>query len=208
VYDISTSPSTPRFYGAIANGFNHSIYDIAIQGDYAYLAIKPGVGARNTKELMILDIRNPTPQATTGGFNATETNSDTEGAHSLYLLGNKLYLGREKVNNPKNDLYIFDISTPTAPLLLGKKNTGQQTGGLFSTLFVSRDLLLAGSNKGEALHMMHEDSTTPTAHGCSSLDLHAGILDMVYHKNTIYAATTGDTFLHIIYDEQHDTVCN
>jgi hypothetical protein len=132
IFDITSNPAQPTFIGSSANSFDHSIYDITVRDDYAYLAIKPGSppSGNNTRELMVMDIRSTIPRDTGGGYNATSTTNDTEGAMSLYLIGDTLYMGRERVSNvAEKDFYAFDISSSTHPVVSKSSRLGISTGG-------------------------------------------------------------------------------
>lgn len=106
------SPSTPIWLGS-AN-VNHNVNAITVRGNYAYLAT-----SNDNNELMVYDISNPGNITQVGGFNANRTGSDNEDAISLFVLGNRLYLGRDIVSSSsERDFYILDISNPTSPVEL------------------------------------------------------------------------------------------
>lgn len=144
IFDI-TDPRMPLFDGAVPASFDHSIYDIAVLDDYAYLAIKPGSPPSGlpTRELMVIDVRT-NPRDTGGGFNATSTTNDTEGGTSLFIQGNRLYLGRERVSNAaERDFYVFDISSSTQPVYIASKRLGISTVSTMGTPRVT-DIVVQG----------------------------------------------------------------
>ncbi len=145
VFDIRNDPEHPTFIGALPHSFDHSIYDIALDDGYAYLAIKPGSPPSGlpTRELMVIDIRN-TIRDTGGGFNATTSTNDTEGGAALFVQGNRLYMGRERVSNPaERDFYIFDIASSTRPTYVASRRLLLGTGSTMGTPRVT-DLVVQG----------------------------------------------------------------
>jgi hypothetical protein len=211
VYNIASTPTAPSFVGAIANSFGHSIYDMVINGNYAYVAIKPGNNAQNTKELMVINISGATPTDTGNGYNANIGNNDTAGARSLYLLGNKLYMGRERVSSPKQDLYILNVANPEAPTLLGSKNINQQSGSgsAIQTLYVSGQLAFLGLSKNPEFQTW--DISNPaeiTTFGCGGFDFPQEVTDIAYANNYVFVAIRSNDFFRVLHDETSDATCN
>jgi hypothetical protein len=209
VYDIETNPATPTFIGAIASGFNHSIHDIAINGGYAYLAIKPGATAQNTKELMVINISGATPIDTGLGYNANNAVNDTAGGSALYVLGNRLYLGRERTIEPRKDFYIFDITNPSTPTFISSNNLGQLSGSMIKGIHVSRNLAFLGTTKNPEFRILDiSDPLTVGPLGCGGLDIPHGISGISYANNLIFLAKQGDEFFRVIHDETTNETCN
>ncbi len=213
VFNVATNPQSPSFVGAIANGFDHSINDIAIRGSYAFLAIKPAnpPSGNNTKELMVLDISHATPVNTGAGYNATQTSNDTEAATALYLIGNKLYLGRERTSNAsEKDFYVFDISNPTNPSVIKSKRLGISTGGSLGTPRVI-DIIVHGTLG----FFVTTDSTKPfqvydvvsnpndivSVSTCNNYVNLPKLIEIVYKDNLIYGANGNQAALNILRDE-------
>lgn len=112
IYDVST-PSSPSLVRSVE--IDHNVNDIVVSGDYAYLAT-----SNDTGEIMIYDIADPGPITLVGSYNANKTGSDTEDAQRLFLVGDRLYFGRDDVNNAsERDFYILDVSDPTTPTEIG-----------------------------------------------------------------------------------------
>ncbi len=86
----------------VANDINA----LSMRGTYAYL------DTPNTQELQVLNITNPNTPTLAGSFNSP---SGTGHGKSMYLVGNRLYLGKT-VPNAGNDFHILDITTPAAAL--------------------------------------------------------------------------------------------
>lgn len=212
VYDISTTPSVPTFVGAITNSFNHSISDIAINGNYAYLAIKPGTGslAKNTKELMVANISTADPtEVTTAGFNAKEGknsgDNDTQAATALYLIGSRLYLAREQVNDPQKDFYIFDVSNSGSPSVIGNgTNLNQPSNSSITGLLVTNKMAFLGLTKTPEFRVLDISDTTDikNINKCSTFNFSASVSDIAYANNLIFVSVRSNDFLRIIHDDE------
>ncbi len=212
IFNVEGSPPSPTFVGSIANSFNHSINDIVVRGNYAYLAIKPGSSAQTTKELMVIDVSGSTPVNTGYGYNASSTANDTEGATSLFIMGSKLYMGRERVSNAlEKDLYVFNIADPTWPRVLKTKRLGISTGGGLGTPRVL-DILVQGklgffattdtSKSFQVYDMVSNPSDVIVVNPNCNNYLHLPkLIEMSYNDNLIYGATGDQATLSILYDQ-------
>ena len=109
------SPSTPVWLGS-AN-VNHNVNAIVVRDHYAYLATSDDVG-----ELTIVDLDHLTSPAVK--FDAP----GGEDGMSLYVVGNRLYLGRQQTPAARRDFYAIDITSSTAPTELGSVNLGLHSG--------------------------------------------------------------------------------
>jgi hypothetical protein len=102
------NPYAPVWVGGYSVG--NSINAIYIFGGNAFLATP------NNQELIVLDIRNPTHPTYLGGFDAPD---NLGSGKSLYLVGQKLYLGRTATGSHP-ELYVVDIADssqiPSTPL--------------------------------------------------------------------------------------------
>ena len=115
VYDVS-DPSNPVHLGS--KEINHNVNAIVVRDQLvageiktvAYLALS----ATNptAPEMAVFDVTDPAAiLAPIGKFRAVGIKE----AKSLYLLENKIYLGRAKGNNAAPNFYVIDVSDPTAP---------------------------------------------------------------------------------------------
>ncbi len=213
VFDVSENPAHPTFVGAVANTFDHSIYDIAVRDQYAYLAIKPGSPPSGlpTRELIIMDIGSAIPRDTGGGYNATSTTNDTEGGMALYLIGDSLYMGRERVSNvAEKDFYVFDISSSTRPSVIKSRRLGISTGGGFGAPRIT-DLFVQGSiafiTTTDTVRSFHtydvmRDSITivPITNSCSGHLAIERLTEIIYKDNLIYALHGLEPTLSILHD--------
>ncbi|MFZ2521872.1 MAG: hypothetical protein WAX44_02645 [Minisyncoccia bacterium] len=129
IFDV-TDPTNPIEYpigSALCKGYElgNSVNDIAIVEQIigtstkkiAYMATD-----QSSKELRVFDVTNPLSIA-----ELTSANQDLPGIQdglSVYVIGNKLYLGRQSAPSGP-DLYIYDISDPTIGLVsLGSADIG------------------------------------------------------------------------------------
>ncbi|MBU6501033.1 MAG: hypothetical protein KGJ89_02815 [Patescibacteria group bacterium] len=108
----TSSPANPIWMGSV--NVNHNVNAIAVRGDYAYLATSNDSG-----EIMVYNVGNPANIQLVGSFDAQRSASDDEDATSIFIVGNRLYFGRQIVNSTsERDFYILDISNPTTPVEL------------------------------------------------------------------------------------------
>jgi hypothetical protein len=200
VFNVSATLAAPAFYGKIANAFNHSIYDIAVSGNYAYLAT-----GYDNRELMIVNISAATPVDTGLGYNANLSGNDTEEATVLFLSNKVLYMGREHVSNAaERNLYAFDITSPTAPAVLGtaKLNiannteiTGIEVVGQYA--FIST----TDSNKGFQIWNVANLANMSQPFSCMTYNYSEKSRDLVYSDDLIFIANESNKALRIIYDQ-------
>jgi len=198
VFDVEDNPRNPQFVGALPSSFDHSIYDIATNGAYAFLAIKPGnpPSGLPTRELIIIDVRG-TPRDTGGGFNATNTTNDTEGAMSLYLIGNTLYMGRERVSNLlERDFYVLNVGSSTKPQYVKSRRLGIPTTSLHGTPRVL-DVVVQGNRafvgttdptRSLQIYDVSTDDTTlvPVFGGCVTTLAIPRLTKLAYRNNILY----------------------
>lgn len=113
IFDVS-NPASPL---EIGSGFklNTSVYGMAVRDQYSGGTIHRFVYLATTyssKEVRVLDVTNPQ-----NVFEVTNAATDLPGdykAAALFLIGNKLYVGRDAVPNGGEDLYALDVSNPLA----------------------------------------------------------------------------------------------
>ncbi len=124
IYDV-TDPLNPVWLGA--REMNHNVNDIKVRGEYAFLAMT--TSDSNDMELAILNISDSSdvmPLFVNGapeqwGYNA----AGLQDGLSMYLVGNKLYLGREQGSVTEPDLLILDVASTTSAIpLLGTDTLG------------------------------------------------------------------------------------
>ena len=115
------SPENPIQVGS--RELNHTVRDIVVRGDYAYIAT-----TGNQNELVMLNVSSPgsiTPSFPGVGqpepwkFDADGNEDGT----AVYVVGNKAYLGRVRTTGGRPNFYILDIADPESPISLGSDST-------------------------------------------------------------------------------------
>lgn len=120
IFDVTT-PSSPSEFGAGAcKGFqlNDTVESLTVRDQniggmikrYAYLATD-----QNNKELRVLDVTDPLNISEV--MAANQNLAGNQDGASVYLVGNKLYFGRQSTPSGA-DLYIYDVSNPPTGLPL------------------------------------------------------------------------------------------
>ena len=118
IFDVSAGAA--HWLGSIE--LNHNINSIAIREPYAFLAT-----SGNTKDLIILDISNPQRIKQLSSLSLT----GNEDALSLFLIGQKIYLGRKKSLKPADeDIDIISIADPVHPIVIAKNILQKNIVGL------------------------------------------------------------------------------
>lgn len=178
VFDV-TNPHAPRWLGkkggtALGDAVDHNMNDIVardqrvggVNQTYAYIASSNNIG-----ELIILNVTNPgsipnpSGSAVTGstlnlpGTNASNENLD---ATSIFLIGNRAYIGRERASGSSKDFYIVDISDPGTPTILGSTNLALASGTEVTGIHASLNLaFVATSDPNKPFIVL--DVTNPSA---------------------------------------------
>ena len=203
----------------------HNINDIIVRGDYAYLTTSD-----NSGEVMVIDISDPSsmihPDITGMKFDAP---GDYDGT-AMYLLGNKLYLGRDGgYNNPDtHNFLVLDISSPVSITSLGSKyiKRNPTTALGIVTLVVSGKFAFMGTDDSNAefqVFVINDPANIQNCSepgypggfaGCGKYNFPAKINDLELHENLIYAAIDSNDAFRIIfdnlicYDNPSDPSCN
>ena len=145
IIDVSSS-TKPRWIGGYTVGA--SINQIYIKDSYAYLATD-----NKSKELIVLDVHNPSNPTFVGSFDPVGT-SNFEVGESIYIVGTTAYLGMSNaIGSP--ELYTLNVSDPTTPTVLAKKVLGSSIFGL-----LARDsILLALTSTAQKMFMFDASNT-------------------------------------------------
>jgi len=143
IFDVS-NPTDPQPLGskggtALGDALDHNINDIMVReqtiggvtGTYAYL-----VTSGDSKEFIILNVTNPSAipdpagNISTGStLNLGNTSANDLDAFSLFVIGNRAYIGRERATGNNKDFYVVDISNPGAPTVIGSIKLGLNSNG-------------------------------------------------------------------------------
>jgi hypothetical protein len=116
---------------------NHNVNDIEIKDGFAFLAT-----SADKKELIVIDVNNTYSIFEVGFFNAGTSMVNDRDATTLYLIGEKIYIGRKRgaVLNP--EFYVVDISIPSVPKKIGEFNLALSGNASYvSDITVSSDLV-------------------------------------------------------------------
>ncbi|MDP3954242.1 MAG: hypothetical protein Q8Q06_02395 [bacterium] len=203
---------------------NHNINDIVVRGDYAYLATSDDGYAINggAGELMVVNINPLSPEEYMVHPDVTGMWYDaTKGfdAISLYLLGNKIYLGRQGGNYVKTEAFnfmILDITDPHAITELGSKfiptnESPNKAAGIKDFQIVSDFAFIATDvdNLDFQVYRVSDPTnilncselTPPPASNCGKYDFPAKMVDLEFSDNLIYAAIESNATFRIIFDD-------
>lgn len=144
VLDVA-NPISPAWLGSkggtyLGDPVDHNINNIMIReeningtiGTYAYLAT-----SNNSGELIILNVTNPnnipnpTGTLNSGSILNLPGTGTGEGldATSLYVIGTRAYIGRERATGSNNDFFIVDISNPALPTIIGSLKLNLNSSG-------------------------------------------------------------------------------
>ncbi|MCK5461076.1 hypothetical protein KAI58_03765 [Candidatus Gracilibacteria bacterium] len=174
ILDITDSLN-PIFQGGVSVG--NDINDIAIAGNYAYLAV-----GSDTEELQIVDISNP--------FNPTvEVSLDllnsSEG-RTVFISGNYLYMGKEKTKKA-GEFYIIDISDPLTPVVMNPN--GYEIGESVNDIVVSGTTAFLARNNGTDGFMTFDVSVPSLPSLLGSLGFSGSPTSVFFLNNVVYLAT-------------------
>jgi Tfp pilus assembly protein PilV len=96
----ATDPENPQYIAGIEIGAQ--VNDIYVKGDYAYLAT-----ADSARELIILDIANPSAPVLFAVYNLLPDQTNWGYGKSIQIIGDKIYFGRTYIANSP-EFYLFD----------------------------------------------------------------------------------------------------
>lgn len=170
IYDVQ-NPHSPIWLGSIE--LNHNINMISVRDSYAYLAT-----SGNIKDVIILNISNPSSIKQEATFDIP----GTEDSQCLYLLGQKLYVGRNKKNKPADsEFVILDIGDILNIRVLGTYSTNAQ----INAVKVIHDFAFLATADSQSLKMLNV--ADPTNIQATSSPTLSGIVDLDYEHNSLYA---------------------
>jgi len=143
VIDVS-DPSDVTTIGSLLLAGN--AYDIDVIGNYAYVAT-----VDNNAELQTIDISNPA-SPTVADIDDT---AGTKAAISLFVEGDKLYLGTERDSDA--EFFVYSIQTPDDPVLLGSFEIGDHV----EDIEVYNDIAYIAVAEGPSFRIL--DCSTPAS---------------------------------------------
>lgn len=192
IYDVS-NPGALVWRGSYK--VNHNINDIVVRGDYAYLATSD-----NNGEVYIYDVSSPASITFEGLFNA----SGNEDGEALYLLGDKLYVGRDRTPVGRQDFYILDISNPSSPSELGSKNLGLNSGAVVKGVVVKGKLAFLGlDNPTSGIQILNiSNPASITNHpACTTLNFSENSSAIDMDGDFIFTANISNDEIRVIRDQ-------
>jgi len=172
IIDVS-DPTAPALVASTGHG--HRIYDVDIDGNYAYVGVVTG--------LAIVDISNPTAPVTVG------TLSVPGWTFSVEKVGNYVYMGSWQTSG----FLIVDVTNPAAPTLVGSYDTA---GNATYVSYVNGYVYLSEGTTTEG--MLIFDVSDPTDPQLVNTLITGGVPGYVAVKGNI--AYMGDSTGMRIYD--------
>jgi hypothetical protein len=210
---LNCSPSTPKWMGSY--NVNHNVSDISIEQrmvsgtmkTYAFLATSDSTGGY--PELTILDVTAPATSITLAG--SLNLPSDLYGT-SVYALGNRVYLGRQRATGTNNDFYVLDISNGVStPTILKQKKLGLNPNTAVTKILVHGNLAFLLTSDSNAPFQVWDVITNPTnivavnplCTNTINLPVSSGL---AYKNDTVYIVNQNQAAMNTIHDQA--TTCN
>lgn len=189
IYDVST-PSSPTHVDSI--NVNRNVNAIHVRDGLAYLATGPGTSpAHNPLKIFDVDPSSPTYKQQIGSFTAT---SDEEGT-SVYLLGNKLYLGLERATGGRPDFYVLNASSIVP---FASRNLALNSGAATVGIRVAGGLAFLGTSDPNK-NLMILDITKTTLDVIGSFNFSQTTTGIDLSDNTVYLSSfSGSRSLEIV----------
>lgn len=191
------NPASPVWVGSIK--IDHNINDIIVTGDTAYLAT-----SSDTEEIIVVDFKDKASPKQVGAFDAKRVDggpSDEDGTE-LFLIGNKLYLGRERVTNPnERDFYILDLNTFS---ILGSKRLGISPNTEVSGIAIAGNFAFVATTdpaRGFQVWNIANPQDIKPQSACGTYNFSAGAAGIDFRDNFGFISAQSETALRIIYDK-------
>ncbi|MES3005824.1 MAG: hypothetical protein V4664_02660 [Patescibacteria group bacterium] len=204
----TTTPSNPGEYGnGIDLGFLAN--DIIVRGNYAYVA-----SSKDNGELIVGDVSVPAAPVEVATYNLDGTGDAT----ALYVLGKRLYIGREDDTfGGADEFLIFNITTFSNPveitsqdfdlkLCYDKSHKAQKClspNNSIEGIIVSGNFaFISTSDQTNSFQVWQvlNDVITPRS-TCNAINYAEKTTSMDYQDNRIFVSKESNTALIIIYDD-------
>lgn len=201
VFDVS-NPANPNHLGSLE--LNHNVHEIVVRGDYAYIA-----SSGNGCELIVVNISDPgNPSVMTNPCPSTVSPGDPNifdaaGSHdgmSLFLSGNKLYLGR-KTSGADHDLYVLNISDLNNIISLGSQDLGFNPSSAVEAIVVIGNLAFLGTSDVNEEFQVWNIGEPTNIFRCSFFNFPATIAGLDFDGNLVFAGVRSNDALHVIFDD-------
>lgn len=198
IYDVS-DPTSPVWLGS--RELNHNINDIMVRDDLAYLAT-----SGDAQELTVLDVSNPAsiqPPFVFGvpdlwRFDAPGTQDGT----SLYLIGNKVYLGRARGTSSEHDFFVLDVSNPTVsiPSLGSVWLDMNPSGAKVEAIVIIGNLAFIGTSDSGEEFQVWNIANPASILNCSKYNFPEAATGLDFVDNLVYSSVKSNNALRIIFD--------
>ncbi len=167
---------------------NADAQDVAIQGDYAYVATD-NTGDKSP-ELSIVSIADPTRPVFVGGYDVAAD------VTRVRVEGSRAYLGTRQNNR---ELVVLDVSTKTAPKLVGAYDSPGGSDALALAVVGTRVYLGTASSSGPELFVI--DAANPAAIKLlGTYEIGASVNDIDVAGDFAYLATASSTKEFLVLD--------
>ncbi len=180
------NPALPLVSGQLALGGDPN--DIVVSGNYAYIA-----SSDDSSELTVIDISILATPTLAANFNLTAANSGSANSDGLaVVMGKTNYLYLTRSTSGGKEFYVFDISTPTSPSLVGSVDLN----GDLNELVQSGNFAYSASSDNTQEFQVVDVTTVTNPSLAASLDLNEGDtaadgLSVAIGTNTVYLGRNG-----------------
>jgi len=177
LYSFSLAdPANPTYLDQISLG-NQAI-ELFLSENYVYVATEDG-----DKELQIVEVTNPANLSPAGIYDLLGSLKGTD----VFVRGTRAYISTQN-NGGGAEFFIFDISDPINPALLG----GYEVNETIHSFAIVGPYALLGTNFLNQELVVVDVSFPETISDVSGFDLNGYVLGMSANCSVIYAATSGN----------------
>ena len=184
------SPERPLWVGSF--NVNHNVEDIVIGKNQhtptqtiAYLATS--ASEARYPELTIYDVSEPDAITFIGSFSPSGNLYGT----ALFLIGNFLYMGRERATGENKDLYVLDITDPRNPNVIADQKLLLRSGTRVTDIVVQKDILFVATSDTTHPFFIFEinaaEKNITRKNICMGSDISTSVPSFTYAFNVIYA---------------------
>ena len=200
IFDVS-DPLNPVPEASI--DVDRNVNSIMVNGEgIAYLATGPGsISPYTPLKIYDVDPNSPTYLSQIGAFNTT----GNQQGRSVYLLGDTLYLGRDRATGSNKDFHIINVSNPSNLQEIGSKklNLDPSNAAVITLTVQGRLAFLGTSDSNEELQIfdISDPNNIKPPSGCgNTFNFPQAATGVVFSKNLIFASVKSNDALRIIYD--------
>lgn len=182
IYDISNiATGAPTALGTYTAG--GTINSIAVSGNFVYLATSNTAG-----EFVVVNATNKSALTATV-VNLANTNIGT----AIFVANNHAYIGRAvSTTSGQNEFFIYDVTTPTAPIARGSLNLTAQVNSIYVPT-TTHAFLATSVTTAEVTVVKIDVPTTPTSAGIYDAVGTSIGTDIFAVGNTVYLGKANNT---------------